>query len=91
MVDAMKVKRSIYFATLQGHVIFETELYINQDHLGLMLVLIFFRLLICIIVDIIVLICSFIKQIVSQSEVKFHSFVNTIYLMTNNVPTCISL
>ena len=27
MVDAMKVKRSIYFATLQGHVIFETELY----------------------------------------------------------------
>ena len=27
MVDAMKVKRSIYFATLQGYVIFETELY----------------------------------------------------------------
>ena len=28
IVDAMKVKRSIYFATLQGYVIFETELYI---------------------------------------------------------------
>ena len=27
MIDAMKVKRSIYFATLQGYVIFETELY----------------------------------------------------------------
>ena len=30
MVDAMKVKRSIYFATLQGYVIFETELYIAE-------------------------------------------------------------
>ena len=29
MVDAMEVKRSIYFATLQGYVIFETELYIE--------------------------------------------------------------
>ena len=28
MIDSMKVKRSIYFATLQGYVIFETELYI---------------------------------------------------------------
>ena len=28
MVDAMKVKRSIYFATLQGYVIFETKLYL---------------------------------------------------------------
>ena len=28
MVNAMKVKRSIYFAKLQGYVIFETELYI---------------------------------------------------------------
>ena len=28
MVDAMKAKRSINFATLQGYVIFETELYI---------------------------------------------------------------
>ena len=27
MIDSMKVKRSIYFATLQGYVIFETELY----------------------------------------------------------------
>ena len=27
MVDATKVKRSIYFATLQWYVIFETELY----------------------------------------------------------------
>ena len=27
MVDAMKVKKAIYFATLQGHVFFETELY----------------------------------------------------------------
>ena len=27
MVDAMKVKGSIYFATLQEYVIFETELY----------------------------------------------------------------
>ena len=27
MIDAMKMKRSIYFATLQGYVIFETELY----------------------------------------------------------------
>ena len=26
MADAIKVKRSIYFATLQGYVIFETEL-----------------------------------------------------------------
>ena len=30
MVDAMKVKRSIYFATLQGYVIFETKLYNNN-------------------------------------------------------------
>ena len=28
MVDAIRVKRSIYFATLQGYVIFETKLYI---------------------------------------------------------------
>ena len=28
MVDAMEMKRSVYFATLQGYVIFETELYI---------------------------------------------------------------
>ena len=27
MIDAMKVTRSIYFATLQGYVIFETKLY----------------------------------------------------------------
>ena len=27
MVEAMNMKRSIYFATLQGYVIFETELY----------------------------------------------------------------
>ena len=27
MIDAVKMKRSIYFATLQGYVIFETELY----------------------------------------------------------------
>ena len=31
MVDAMKVKRSINFATLQGYVIFETELYIIDN------------------------------------------------------------
>ena len=30
MIDAMKMKRSIYFATLQGYVIFETKLYIND-------------------------------------------------------------
>ena len=29
MIDSMKVKRSIYFAILQGCVIFETELYID--------------------------------------------------------------
>ena len=33
MIDSMKVKRSIYFATLQGYVIFETELYMyNGKH-----------------------------------------------------------
>ena len=31
MVDAMKLKRSIYFATLQGYVIFETKLYMSVD------------------------------------------------------------
>ena len=30
MIDAMKMKRSIYFATLQGYVIFETKLYVSQ-------------------------------------------------------------
>ena len=30
MVDAMKVMRSIYFAKLQGYVIFETKLYIEK-------------------------------------------------------------
>ena len=55
-------------------------MYINQDHLGLMLVLIYLRLLICIIVDIIVLICSFIKQIVSQSEVKSSSYLREYHL-----------
>ena len=41
MVDAMTVKRSIYFATLQGYVIFETELYASavwdphtKDHIS---------------------------------------------------------
>ena len=29
MVDGMKVRRSIYFATLQAYVIFERELYIK--------------------------------------------------------------
>ena len=46
MVDAMKVKRSIYFATLQGYVIFETELYtkscqFHEAHADFMLVLFF--------------------------------------------------
>ena len=31
MNDAMKAKRSIYFATLQGYVIFETELYLFSN------------------------------------------------------------
>ena len=35
MVNAMKVKRSIYFAKLQGYVIFETELYATPDTRGI--------------------------------------------------------
>ena len=35
MIDSMKVKRSIYFATLQGYVIFETELYILYLFIGM--------------------------------------------------------
>ena len=31
MIDAKKMKRSIYFATLQGYVIFETELYFHFE------------------------------------------------------------
>ena len=31
MIDAMKVKRSVYFVTLQGYVIFETELYMYKN------------------------------------------------------------
>ena len=35
MIDAMKMKRSIYFATLQGYVIFETELYVSIHRISI--------------------------------------------------------
>ena len=70
-------------------------MYINQDRLGLRLVLTFLLLSVPNIIDYIALISSFIKHVMSQSDVKvytdmdamplgiisnFHSFVNLWHL-----------